>query len=184
MDIQVISSNCAKVVLTKNEAEELNIDFEHFNKDDPETKIFLTYIISVLNDINIIRSKKDKISVEIYEQENQDLIIYISAFSEEKNPYETSHEFAFVTQSPQALIDFCRTSRLFYPQKVRDKNLYTYKGNYYLIFESSLSKERLIKTFSTYDIYPANKIKIEKAKEYGKILCHTPFDIICKLSSD
>ena len=99
MDIKVVSKNCAKIILTKNEADKLNIDFENFNKENHETKMFLTYIIAILKDMKIVKSNDEKITVEIYEQENSDLIIYIS--SSDCDSTDINYEsYVLVTNSP------------------------------------------------------------------------------------
>ena len=78
LDIQVISKSCVKIIITKEEADNFEICFESFEKDNLETKTFLGYILAVIDDIGIINSSHDKISVEVFEQDCGDLIIYIS----------------------------------------------------------------------------------------------------------
>ena len=183
MDIQVVSKNCAKIILTKSEADKLNIDFENFNKENHETKMFLTYIIAILKDMKIVKSNDEKITVEIYEQENSDLIIYISS-SDCDIPNINYESYVLVTDSPEVLIEFVKDARLLFPQKIKDDCLYFFQEYYYLFFKSEIYKENLQHILSTYNIYSQNFTSAQKAKEYGKMLCHTPFNAINNLSSD
>ena len=183
MDIKVVSKNCAKIILTKNEADKLNIDFENFNKENHETKMFLTYIIAILKDMKIVKSNDEKITVEIYEQENSDLIIYIS--SSDCDSTDINYEsYVLVTDSPEVLCEFVKDARLLYPKKIKDDYLYFFQNSYYLFFKSEIYKENLPSILSTYNIYSEYLTSAQKAKEYGKMLCHTPFNEINNLSSD
>lgn len=78
-----MSKSCVKIMITKEEADNFELCFESFEKDNPETKTFLGYMLAVIDDIGIINSTKDKITVEVFEQESGDLIIYISASPDE-----------------------------------------------------------------------------------------------------
>ena len=182
MDIQVVSKNCAKIILTKNEAQRLKIDFENFNKENPQTKALLSYIIAILKEKQMIKSQDDKIVVEIYEQENADLIIYVSSANDESS--SKYKEFVFISDSPKNLIDFVKTTTLFLPQNLKEKGLYFYHNTYYLFFSTKDAENFIDSVFYDGNIFSANDVFIQKAKEYGKFLTHTPFKIIKNLSSD
>lgn len=176
LDIQLISSSCARITIEKREAEDLNISFDTFQSRNPQTKAFLTYIISILTKIGIISSPSDKISVEVFEQENSDMIIYVSASHSSENNSETAEQFVVTTDSPKQLFELADQLRQYYPQKVSEAKLYAYHDNYALIFKSSLSNQQLQKTAKTDKKLIYSGVKAEKIKEYGTLLCNTPFE--------
>ena len=53
-----MSKSCVKIMITKEEADNFELCFESFEKDNPETKTFLGYMLAVIDDIGIINSIK------------------------------------------------------------------------------------------------------------------------------
>ena len=174
MDIQVISKSCAKIILTKLESENLDIGFDTFESETPETRTFLTYIIAVMSDMGIIHSPKDKISVEIFEQENGDMIIYISSFpSEEIVKYR---DYIFTTDNPKELFELAAKMNFEHKQSIINPELYFYEEIYHLIFKSTYSENSINKMFETSKITKCTALNMAKIKEYGTFLCDTPFE--------
>lgn len=165
MDIKVISKSCAKIIITKEEAERFEIDFDSFDKDDTETKTFLGYIIAVMGDMGIISSPKDKISVEIFEQECGDLILYISSSPDEN----ICHESAMICfHEPLEILDFLKSPSLSYFIEKDSAKLYLYNEFYCIIFLCRNCRKLSDNTIS-------DNALIAKVKEYGKMICDTPF---------
>lgn len=171
LDIQVISKSCVKIIITKEEADNFEICFESFEKDNPETKTFLGYILAVIDDIGIINSSHDKISVEVFEQDCGDLIIYISS-----SPIEVSNENQFIpamlsSDNPLEIIKFLESNKFSYPIIKDSAKLYYYNQIYCLTFSfrsnSELSENIIL-----------DEALIAKTKEYGRMICNTPFETL------
>lgn len=175
MDIQVISQTCAKIIITKQESEKLDISFENFEKECANEKTFLTYVISVLSKMGIINSPDDKISIEVFEQENRDLIIYISAYQIENSKTKKPSYYILPLSKPDELFRITDNYELVL-NTVSDPELYFYSNCYYLIFKSQIPENKLKRIFKTETIYRNNHINIAKIKEYGTFLSNTPFE--------
>ena len=164
LDIQVISKSCVKIIITKEEADNFEICFESFEKDNLETKTFLGYILAVIDDIGIINSSHDKISVEVFEQDCGDLII------------EVSNENQFIpamlsSDDPLEIIKFLESNKFSYPIIKDSAKLYYYNQIYCLTFSfriNSESPENII----------LDEALIAKTKEYGRMICNTPFETL------
>ncbi|MGN0601767.1 MAG: hypothetical protein ACI4I7_03555 [Oscillospiraceae bacterium] len=176
MDIQVISKSCAKITITRQESENLNIQFDNFQSKNPETKKFLTCIFAVLNEVGIIRTPDDKISVEVFEQENGDMIIYISASYRKTEEQDELYDYVFIADSPEELFDFSYKAKLYYPQEIKKPVLYSYRNRYFLFFSSPLLIKELSNELETKKIRDSFEILPTKAKEYGTFMCNTPFE--------
>lgn len=176
LDIQLISDSCARITIEKREAEDLNISFDTFQSRDPQTKAFLTYVISVLTNVGIISTPNDKISVEVFEQENDDMIIYVSASHSNNISSDTVTQFVLTADCAEQLLDFTKQLRQYYPQKISEANLYSYHDKYALAFNSLLSKNQLCQTLKTDQTQIHSGLKAEKIKEYGTLMCNTPFE--------
>jgi len=165
LDIQLISNSCVKIILTKQEADSLDMDFNSFEKDSPETKTFLGYILNVMVDMGIIQSPYDKISVEIFEQTDGDMVIYISSYSHKAPRTYENNEFVLFFKRPEKLVDFLYNNRF---KKIKSK-LYLYNGSYALVLNCTKHEIPELKS---------DRILIAKIKEYGTIICNTPFETL------
>ena len=154
----------------------MEIGFDNFESECPKIRTFLSYIIALMNDIGIIRSPKDRISVEVFEQENGDMIIYISSFPAQGRNSERYDEYDFITDNPQELFEFANNSATDTNEAILHPELYFYAGLYHLFFKSSLSKKNLNKLFSTNKISKITTQKSAKIKEYSTFSCNAPFD--------
>lgn len=173
LDIQLISKSCARVTVTKREAEDLNIQFDTFQSRSPQTKAFLTYVLSVLTNIGIIGSPNDKITVEVFEQENSDMIIYVSASASEQ---QSAEQFALQTDDPELLFDYAKRTEKYYPSEINNAQLYSHRKKYFLIFSSTFPKKQLCKYLYTHESNLLSGIKVQKIKEHGTLLCNTPIE--------
>lgn len=171
----MISKSCVKITITKQEAEKLEIGFENFENECPKVKTFLTYIIAIMSDMGIFNSPDDHISIEVFEQENQDIIVYISAYPTEKTASNKYANFILSTKNPDDLFAITTNSPDLWG-KILDPELYFYSGLYHLIFKSNLSERKIRSIFRTEKISQCNNINIAKIKEYGTFLCDTPFE--------
>lgn len=174
MDIQVISGSCAKITLTKDEAERLDIGFDNFESTNPDAKSFLGYIIMVVEDMGVIKSPKDNISVEIFEQENGNLIIYISSSREYEEIADQSPLYAFCTSNPLELFDFCRSFTGNIKKASTVLKLYQYNSYYYLLFTCSIHEQQLKRRLYPFNFIVMNPVIAAKIEEYGRLLCDTP----------
>ncbi len=172
LDIKVISKSCAKITISKQESEQLEISFESFESRNTKAKTFLTYIIAIMSDMNIIHSPDDHISIEVFEQDTQDIIIYISAFPSVDTNRQPCSYYILSTETPD---DFFKISAEL-QGKISDPQLYFYSNLYHLIFKSKMPESKLKSLFRTDRITSTNHIRIAKIKEYGTFLCDTPFE--------
>ncbi|MDE6148557.1 MAG: hypothetical protein K2F81_00465 [Ruminococcus sp.] len=171
MDIQVISKSCVKIIITKEEADNFEICFDNFEKDNPETKTFLGYILAVIDDIGIINSSQDKISVEIFEQERGDLIIYISSSPHEDESKNELFPAMICSKDPLEIINFLESNKFSYLIIKESTKLFFCDEIYCLTFNCTNNSD-----------LPENIIfdeaLIAKTKEYGRIICNTPFETL------
>ena len=170
MDIKVISRRCAKIVISSNEADKMGIGFDDFYAKDEHTKRFLTYIFVLLGDMGIIASPNDTVTIEVFEQENGDMIIYISASYADIDIERQDFEHTIITRSPDMLFELATTITKMAGQDVSNDRLYYHNGSYCLYFETQLPQ------VPADDMTKGNKIAASKIKEYGILLCDTPFE--------
>lgn len=171
MDIQVISKSCVKIMITKEEADNFELCFDSFEKDNPETKTFLGYMLAVIDDIGIINSKNDKITVEVFEQESGDLIIYISSSPDETQMKNNLFPAMLTSKDPVEIINFLESHKSSFYILKKSAKLYLYNDIYYLTFDCT-NNSRLSESIIT------NEALIAKTKEYGRIICNTPFEAL------
>lgn len=169
LDINIISKSCIKIRLTNDEAREIGIDYDNFEAEAPETQAFIEYIITVMNDAGMIISPYDQITVEIFEQSDGDIIIYVSSSSFYDNKNSDTTDALIWSYSADAIIDYLINNRLSYSVIKDNTKLYTYNNVYCLIT-----------TYSDYTEIPkiavTDRLLLAKIKEYGKIICNTPFE--------
>ncbi len=172
----MISKSCAKITLTNDEAQRLDIGFDNFECDNPEANTFLGYVLMVLEDVGVIHSAKDKISVEIFEQENGDLIIYVSSSHDYDQNSEYPSQFVFSTQNPPELFEFCKLLNKNMKKTATNLKLYQYNNSYCLIFHCVIPKMQLRNKLYPFEFTTLDMILLAKIEEYGKLLCDTPLN--------
>lgn len=176
MDLQPISMNSAIVILTAEEAAELGISFDSFEKENPETKSFLTCTLAVLQETGLFDASAESVSVEVYEQNDAGLVVYISSVKKAK------------TNISPVLIGFLSESPLFFfknaPEiyealndKIISSELYKINNNYALIISVNCTKATAQKKLSKVPPNINNPIKAAKIREYGKLLSDSPFSL-------
>lgn len=171
MDIQVISKSCIKIILAKEEADSFEISFESFEKDNSGVKTFLGYILAVMGDVGIITSPYDKISVEVFEQSNMDLIIYISSSPYTSSTKKNYYSSMICCRDPIEIIDFLDEQKFSFLIIKETAKLYLYNDIYCLTFSArnnTAISENII----------SDEASIAKIKEYGRLICNTPFETL------
>lgn len=176
MDIQPISNVCVKITVTEKEAAELGISFDSFEKENAETKAFLTYTLTILKETGVITLDSSSISVEVYEQEDKSLIIYISS----QNARNTSDKIIQLTlfeNFPQNFFDKIPPIINSVGEKISASELFWYNEKYFLIIKLKCSKTFLRKNLPKASGMISNPIKTEKIREYGKLLSDSPIEL-------
>lgn len=176
MDFQPITSTCAKIVLTASEAAELGISFENFEKENMQTKAFLTYVLTMMAEAGLLALKTTSISVEVFEQENSSLIIYImgkTAKAKDKEPTD----LCFSAQKPYTLFQIVPEATKALEGKIISSELYEYSSHYMLIISVTCTKKTAQKRLGENPADITNPVTIAKIREYGKLLSDSPFNL-------
>ena len=77
MDINILSCGCAKVSVSSEECRLSGINYESFSPEYKTAKLFLASVIARLEVMGVVVGRGEKIAAEIFEQEDESLIIYI-----------------------------------------------------------------------------------------------------------
>lgn len=155
-----MTESCAKITVSAAECRDIGIDYESFSPDNTTAQLFLASILARLERIGVVCGKSEKITAEIFEQEDEGLIIYVSGNANIKENSETplrENETALICRSPEEVI--AAVKRL---NKNTAAKLYKIGDKYALIYKTADPKT----LFS---------IETARIKEYGKLLSDTPF---------
>lgn len=78
MDIHMISGSCAKVTLSAEECDEIGISYDGFAPGSITSRFFLASVLAKLDSMGAKIKNTEKLTAEIFENEDGGLIIYIS----------------------------------------------------------------------------------------------------------
>lgn len=165
LDIKLLTENCAKISVSAEECRELGINYESFSPENLTAQLFLASVLARLEGEGMAAGLSDKITAEIFEQEDRGLIIYVSGSVKLKPSSERRdepHESALILRTPAEVISAAKSIG-----KCGDARLYKIGGKY-----------ALIGTGIGGGLSP---IETAKIKEYGKLLSDTPIDILSEL---
>ncbi len=178
MDIQSLSSTYIKISLTRAETEDLGISFETFEKENEETKAFLTYTLAVLKEMELVQVNNSAISVEVYEQKDKSLIIYIST---DKNTNHTDLSikncFGIVSNNPVSFFECCKDIKKKLNDNISSAEIYEFSNKYILIIYVTCNKLTALKILEKMPNKISSITKISKIKEYGKLISDSPFKL-------
>lgn len=165
LDIRPMSEICIKISVSADEAKKLGISFESFRAGDERTKDFLACALAVLRENSSAAAfGSSSVSVEVYQQEDEGLVIFMS-----RNIITA----AVVSTDGESLLQRARTIFQRYSVQIEYSKLYRYCDHFCLIFafnaDSTLKLPKKIITDS---------ITIEKIREYGKLLSDSPETLI------
>lgn len=156
-----MTDNCAKITVSADECRDIGIDYESFSPDNTTAQIFLASVLARLERIGIVCGRSEKITAEIFEQEDESLIIYVSGAGIIKDHSETplrEYETAVICRSHEDVIAAVKQLDKNTPAKL-------YKiGNKYALILKTMERKQI------------SAIKIARIKEYGKLLSDTPVD--------
>lgn len=176
MDVQPISTDSAMIVLTASEASQLGISFKSFEKENPETKSFLTYTLAILQESGLFKSSTTSVSVEVYEQSDAGLVIYLSAAGKPK-PASAPVLIGFCAKNPSFFFDNAPYILESLRDKINTSELYEINGGYALILGLDCTKSTAQRRLSRLPANVTNRIKAEKIREYGNLLSDSPFNL-------
>ena len=161
MDINILSCGCAKVSVSSEECRLSGINYESFSPENKTAKLFLASVIARLEVMGVVVGRGEKITAEIFEQEDESLIIYICGKDlinvRAKNTAEML--YGVVCETPRDVI-------------LKLKKLGNVENELYKLGEkyALLSKTPLENSVS--------EITAAKIKEYGELLTDTPQKLI------
>ncbi|MBP3271803.1 MAG: hypothetical protein J6M17_06185 [Ruminococcus sp.] len=154
MDICILSENCVRVTVSKRECDYLQISYDDFSPDNVSTRLFIASILAKLQKMGTELKKCDKLTAEIFENTDEDLIIFLSG----KNMKASDGS------ADQKQLYFCTSEELleYFKQNKVKENIMLYKtSNGYALINK-------------YD----NSIAAAKIKEHGELLSDSPAEII------
>lgn len=175
LDVQPISADKAMIILTASEASKLGISFQSFEKDNPQTKSFLTCTLAILRESGLFRCSSDSLSVEVYEQSDNGLVIYLS--SDRPKPEATSTLIGFYSKTPAFFFENAKFIQESVGDKIISSRLYEINGGYGLMLELDCTKSTARRRLSKLPPNITNRIKAEKIREYGNLLSDSPFNL-------
>lgn len=157
MDIQIIGSNCAKIVLSAEECAELGISYEGFVPDSLTARFFLASVLAKLEIIGASVKNSEKLTAEIFENESGGLTIYISGKRLNIEVSEQERQVQLL-KTPEEVIRAAK-------QLDDDGSalLYRYNGGYVLVDDND------------------DSIISAKVKEHGKLLSDAPKKYLSEL---
>ena len=161
LEIKKIGEGCVRIILSKKEGEIYNLKYENFEKEAYTSEKFLTACLILLENMKIIKSSND-VYIEIFEQENQNIIIYISQEIKETNNNYVLYTF----KSPD---DYFKIESYLKRNK-RKAQIYKYQNHYIIIIKDS----NLPININKYKIINGRDTQVFKVKEYGTLLCQLP----------
>lgn len=174
MNIQPVSSSCVKIAVSESEAEKLGVSFDSFDKDNSETKAFLTYVVAVLRETRLLPIDSSSITVEVYEQQNKSLIIVISSNTSQKPVFTV---ISAVHTDPADFFDTLPVILSALENKINGGELYLLDETYALVILTEASMTFCRKKLSKLPCISFERIKNAKIREYGKLLSDSPFDL-------
>lgn len=164
------------IVLTASEASQLGINFKSFEKENPETKSFLTYTLAILQEAGLFSSSAASVSVEVYEQSDDGLVIYLSAADKPK-PAPNPTLIGFCAKTPSFFFDNSSYILEALRDRIISSELYEINGGYALILGLNCTKSTAQRRLSGLPANITNRIKAEKIREYGNLLSDSPFSL-------
>lgn len=179
MKIEKCYENKAKISLSLTDLKRLGISFEEFESDVETTQLFLSNLIAVLYDTGMIICSGDDVRVDVIQEKNGSIIIYIEPESIEQTVKST--EIVFLFNEPKKLTEFCSSTLMQYKSRIISDTLFLLNKTYCLIICFRYAKSTIVgkKDLRFGD---SNEITIAKIKEYGQKLSDTPLELIIKLS--
>lgn len=150
MDIRMIGSCCAKITLSGEECSDLGISYSGFSPDSLTARFFLASVLARLGSMGADINTNEKLTAEIFENEDGGLIIYISGKGIiTQTDQET--ESVRLLNTPEEVIE---AAKLLDDEK--NAMLYRYRNVYAIIDDNDES------------------ILCAKIKEHGKLLSDAP----------
>lgn len=176
MKIFRIKENKAKVVLNKNDMEEIGIAIDDLDTDESLAKLFVAGIISMLKDFGMFDKLSGDITVDIAQKSNNETIVFVTMAGNRSNFTNNCVMCSF--NDSNELTQFCKLVHGKFKQDIKGALLFYFKGAYFLIMyfrkEPPVFNKAKVKFFS-------DPLKIGKIKEYGELLTRTPFEKILKI---
>lgn len=160
------------------ELDGLGVGISDFENSTLTAKIFLSGIVAMLRKTAFC-DLPDNVSVKVARLKN-DVVIYILP-SAEKEEKRTFTYCAYIFQSTEELVNFCKIALKPFIRRIDGGELFTLGKNYGLIVKfryaySTLASKKELKAGAV-----TNEISIAKIREYGKLLSRTPLEKILAL---
>lgn len=157
MDIKIIGGSCAKITLKAEECAELGISYDGFAPDSLTARFFLASVLARLEIMGASVKSSEKLTAEVFEEENGGLIIYISGKGLNIKRQRHTQQVRLL-KSPEEVIRAAK-------QLDEDSAalLYRYNNVYALIDDND------------------DSILSAKIKEHGKLLSDAPKKILSEL---
>ena len=177
MNISKTDKNKAKIIFSDKELRSLDISYETFTNNEYAAKLFIGSIITMLNELDIIKINSGEIAVDIVKSPRNGITVYI-----ESRPCKNKEEeLMYIFNSPSELIDFCKNQIVRFYEYICSSELYLYENSYILSISSNASKNAVSKIQSLKNYYGNTEILKGKIKEYGEKISNTPIKKILEL---
>lgn len=178
LNITRINKNKAKIYFTDKELKALNIPYKTFNENNYEAKLFIGNIITMLNELNILKINSGSITVDIVKKIGNGIIVYIDN-DPCKRLNETSSIYLF--DNSFELVDFCRNESKIFQEYISSAELFLINNKYALLLTLITPKNIYKKIQSHKKFLGDDEILANKIKEYGEKISDTPIQKITEL---
>ncbi len=169
MEIRKADSNHLKITLGKNDMDKMNISFDSFAKNSPQSQLFLANLLEIIKETDVIKITGGSVAVDVAQQKNGSMVIYLSFERKHKKPTK----LCYPSEDPIELTTFVRNLLSQYREHITDDCLYLLNNKYFLVFETNYAKSTARKKDILKDCVN-DLIIINKIAEYGQLLSDTP----------
>lgn len=169
MTISVISSSTVKVLMTQEDMQSYNIEFDNLDKSNTPTRLFLTRLIGEIRHTNDIDLSHEKLYIEAFPQSGGGCLIYISIGGEKfKQRTRVCEELVYEFFELYDLIGACTRLWNEHSHLCRSSELYCSDKSYRLILKAfSKSEDKLCRTINEYGSFlGASEISAAATREH------------------
>jgi hypothetical protein len=178
LKISITAQGGARLFLTDGDMRRLGFTLEAFEKDEIQTRLFISCITAFLAELGLVRLQGTEIVCDVTPCCGGAVVEITS----KQQSSEEESEVMMMFDSPQELTAFCRRLSQEQLSALRENELYRIARSYCLILSFGCSSQQL----SSQQIFSEgifDSIHIQKVKEYARLLSHTPVDTIRSIIS-
>lgn len=178
MKISITSRSSAKIYLSTADMQQLGLSLAELEQPSDEARLFISAIAAFLTSLGLIALDGAEFDCKVSE-------VFDGAVTEISAVFPRTEESTcalFAFKDDKELTGFCNALSPSVLKKLRSCALYKHGSVYCLVAEFDLSKASIL-AHPHLQGAVFDEVQIEKTREYGKLLSHTPIKTIRELNS-